>query len=146
MISVRKLLGDKGREVWGVSPEDTVYKTLEMMDEKGVGALAVKLDGKLVGIVSERDYARKIILKGKSSKDTKVKDIMTRQVFHTFPDQSIEECLVLMNDKRIRHLPVLDDDNLIGMISIGDVVKQIIADQQYTIKQLENYISWEESY
>ena len=146
MISVRKLLGDKGAEVWGVSPEDTVYKTLEMMEEKGVGALAVKLDGKLVGIVSERDYARKIILKGKSSKETQVKDIMTRQVFHTFPDQSIEECLVLMNDKRIRHLPVIEDDNLIGMISIGDVVKQIIADQQYTIKQLENYISWEESY
>ena len=146
MISVRKLLGDKGTEVWGVSPEDTVFKTLEMMEEKGVGALAVKLDGKLVGIISERDYARKIVLKGKSSKDTKVKDIMTRQVFHTFPDQIVEECLVLMNDKRIRHLPVLEDDNLIGMISIGDVVKQIIADQQYTIKHLENYISWEESY
>jgi len=146
MITVKKLLEGKGTEVWHVSPEDTVYDTIEMMDKKAVGALAVILDDDLVGIISERDYARKVILKGRASKDTKVKEIMTRHIYHTNPDQEIAECLVMMNNRRVRHLPVLENGKMIGMISIGDVVKEIISDQQYTIKQLENYISWEESY
>jgi len=146
MITVKKLLEGKGVEVWHVNPEDTVYATIELMDEKGVGALAVLLDDDLVGIISERDYARKVILKGRASKETKVKEIMTRHIYHTNPDQDIGECLVMMNNRRVRHLPVLENGKMIGMISIGDVVKEIISDQQYTIKQLENYISWEESY
>lgn len=146
MITVRKLLENKGKEVWHVGPEDTVYATVEMMDEKGVGALVVMLNDDLVGIISERDYARKVILKGRASKDTLVKEIMTRHIYHTNPDQEAAECMVMMNNRRVRHLPVLEDGKIIGMISIGDVVKAIIDDQQYTIKQLENYISWEESY
>ena len=116
------------------------------MDKKQVGALTVLHEGSLVGVISERDYARKIILKGRSSKGTLVQDIMTRHVYHAVPEQNIEECLVMMNSHRFRHLPVIDEDKLIGLISIGDVVKEIIEDQKYTIKQLENYISWEESY
>jgi len=146
MIKVDKLLEKKGSQIWHIGPEDTVFEALKVMGDKGVGALCVTLDEELVGIISERDYARKVILKGRISRETKVKDIMTRHVFHTHPEQSIEECLVLMNEKRIRHLPVVDDTKMVGMISTGDVVKEIISDQKYTIKQLENYISWEESY
>jgi len=146
MIKVSKLLENKGPDIWSIGPDETVYACLAVMEDKGIGALPVLLDGELIGIISERDYARKIILKNRASKDTKVKEIMTRQVYHTFPDQNVEECLVLMNDKRIRHLPVLVDEKMTGMISIGDVVKEIIDDQKYTIHQLENYISWEESY
>lgn len=146
MIKVGKLLEKKGSEIWFVVPEDSVYHALQVMSDKGAGALCVLLDDELVGIISERDYARKVILKGRVSKETKVKDIMTRHVFHTNLEQSIEECLVLMNQKRIRHLPVVEDAKLVGMISTGDVVKEIISDQKYTIKQLENYISWEENY
>ena len=146
MITVKKLLENKGKEVWHVNPDDTVYSCIEQMDKKGVGALAVILNDELVGIISERDYARKVILKGRTSKDTMVKDIMTRHIYHTNPDQEVAECMVMMNNRRVRHLPVLDDGKIIGMISIGDVVNAIIDDQQYTIKQLENYISWEESY
>lgn len=146
MISVDQLLSKKGHEVWNVSPEDTVYDAIEQMNEKGVGALAVMMKDKLIGIISERDYAGKVILKGRSSKECKVKEIMTSHVFHTVPSQTIDECLVIMNEKRIRHLPVLNGEKLAGMLSIGDVVKEIIADQKYTIKQLENYISWEENY
>lgn len=146
MTKVKKLLEAKGKDVWSVSSEDTVFEALKVMADKGVGALAVTRYDVLVGIVSERDYARKVILKDRSSKQTQVKEIMTRHVYHTDPDQGIEECLVIMNDKRIRHLPVLDNDQLIGMISVGDVVKFIIEEQKYTIKQLENYIMWEETY
>ena len=146
MITAGKLLEKKGSEIWHVEPEDSVYHALQVMGDKGVGALCVMLDDELVGMLSERDYARKVILKGRVSKETKVKDIMTRHVFHTNSEQSVDECLVLMNQKRIRHLPVVDDSKMIGMISTGDVVKEIIEDQKYTIKQLENYISWEENY
>jgi len=146
MIKVDKLLEKKGSQIWHIGPEETVFEALQIMGDKGVGALCVMLNGELVGIISERDYARKVILKGRISRETKVKDIMTRHVFHTHPEQNIEECLVLMNEKRIRHLPVIDDSKMVGMISTGDVVKEIISDQKYTIKQLENYISWEESY
>lgn len=146
MITVKQLLEKKGHEVWSISKDATVYECVELMDKKQIGALTVMHNGSLVGVISERDYARKVILKGRSSKETNVKDIMTRHVYHTFPDQSIDECLVMMNKHRFRHLPVIENDELIGMISIGDVVREIIEDQKYTIKQLENYISWEESY
>ena len=146
MMKVGQIIENKGHEVWTVSPEQSVFDAIQLMDEKSVGALAVVSEGRLVGIVSERDYARKVILKNRTSRDTKVKEIMTRHIFHTQPNQTVDQCLVIMNDKRVRHLPVLNDGKLVGMISIGDVVKQIIADQQYTIQQLENYISWEESY
>jgi len=146
MITVEKLLEHKGRQVWTVTPENTVFESIEIMDEKGVGALAVVIKGALVGIVSERDYARKVMLKGLSVKDTLIKDIMTTHVYHTVMSQPIDECLVMMNERRIRHIPVVEDEKLVGMVSVGDVVKEIINEQQYTIKQLENYISWEESY
>ncbi|VAW98473.1 CBS domain protein [hydrothermal vent metagenome] len=146
MISVGKLLEDKGGEIWHVSPEDTVFDAIKYMDNKHVGALAVVHEDKLVGILSERDYARKVILKDRASKETLVKEIMTSQVIHTILEQPVNECLVIINEKRIRHLPVLDNGKLVGMISVGDVVKEIIKEQQYTIQQLENHLSWAESY
>jgi CBS domain-containing protein len=123
-----------------------VYSAIKTMDEKHVGALAVVKDTELIGIISERDYARQVILKDRTSKNTQVKEIMTRQVYYTHPDQTIDECLVMINKHRIRHLPVLKNDKLIGMISVGDVVKEIIKEQQYTIEQLEYHLSWSESY
>ena len=146
MITVGELLEGKGHNVWSVGPEDTVYDTIKMMDEKHVGALAVVKDNELIGIISERDYARQVILKDRTSKQTKVKEIMTRHVYYTHPSQTIDECLVIINERRIRHLPVLDNDKLVGMMSVGDVVKEIIKEQQYTIEQLENHLSWAESY
>jgi len=146
MITVGKLLESKGHETWTVGPEDTVYDTIKLMDEKRVGALAVIKNNELIGIISERDYARQVILKNRTSKETKVKEIMTSHVYYTYPDQTIDECLVIINERRIRHLPVLDKNTLVGMISVGDVVKEIIKEQQYTIEQLENHLSWAESY
>ncbi len=146
MITVKQLLEKKGHDVWSITSDSTVFECIKQMDEKHVGALTVVNKNSLVGVISERDYARKVILKGLSSKETKVKDIMTKHVYHTVPDQTIDECLVMMNKHRVRHLPAVDNGTLIGMISIGDVVKEIIEDQQYTIKQLENYIQWEEAY
>lgn len=146
MINVGDLLENKGHDVWSVSPEDTVYDTIKLMDEKRVGALAVVENDKLVGIISERDYARQVILKDRTSRETKVKEIMTRHIYFTQPGQPIDECLVIINEHRIRHLPVLDHDHLIGMISVGDIVKEIIKDQKYTIEQLENNVAWAESY
>ncbi len=141
MTTVWQILQVKGRNVWSVSPDTLVYDALKLMAEKNVGALLV-LDGdKLAGIFSERDYARKVILHGKSSKEIPVKDIMSSDVVTVRPQHSIEECMALMTNKRIRHLPVLEDERVIGMISIGDVVKAIISEQEYTIKQLENYIT-----
>jgi len=146
MITVGKLLEGKGHNVWSVGPEDTVYDTIKMMDEKHVGALAVIQGEELIGIISERDYARQVILKDRTSKQTKVKEIMTRHVYYTHLAQTIDECLVIINERRIRHLPVLDNDKLVGMVSVGDVVKEIIKEQKYTIEQLENHLSWAESY
>jgi len=146
MSNVEKLLDGKGTEIWQVSPDDTVIEAIRLMEDKSIGALAVLLNEELVGIVSERDYARKVVLKGRSSSDTKVKDIMSRQVFYVTQENTVDHCMVLMTEKRIRHLPVMKNDKMIGMISLGDVVKSIINDQEYKIKQLENYISWEESY
>lgn len=146
MSVIEKLIEVKGNELWTISPEDFVFDAIKEMNEHSIGALPVVLDGKLVGIISERDYARKVILKDRSSKETQVKEIMTTRVFHTFPKQKIEECMVVMSEHHIRHLPVIDNEKLIGMISIGDVVKDIISEQQFKIEQLEHTISWSESY
>jgi len=146
MITVEQLIEKKGSQVWSISTEASVFDSIRLMDEKGVGALAVVIEDSLVGIISERDYARKVIIKDRSSKETKVKDIMTREVYHAVPNQNIDECLVSMHNHKIRHLPVLAGNKLVGMLSVGDLVKEIIQDQQYTIKQLENSMTWEESF
>ena len=141
MITVRRLLEKKGSDIWSIPPHATVFEALGLMAEKNVGAVLVIEDEVLVGIISERDYARKIILKGKTSMDTRVWEIMTSSVVYVNPDQSIEECMALITEKRIRHLPVLEDDQLIGVISIGDVVKELISEQEFVIEQLGSYIS-----
>lgn len=141
MHSVRGVLQSKGSQVWSTYPDATVYDALKMMSEKEIGALVVLDDGHLVGIFSERDYARKVILLGKTARDTLVRDIMTPKVYSVRPDQTIEECMHLMTDRHIRHLPVVEDDEVVGVISIGDVVKTIISEQKFVIEQLENYIS-----
>jgi len=141
MNFVSQLLDAKGHNVWSVTPETSVYDALVLMAEKNCGALIVLEEGKLVGIFSERDYARKIILKGKASRDTAVSEIMSTQIVFVRLEHSIDECMALMTAKRIRHLPVLTGDKVVGMISIGDVVKVIISEQEFTIKQLENYIT-----
>ena len=146
MITIGKLLESKGSDVWVITPDKSVYDAIELMDSKNAGALAVVLDENLVGIISERDYARKIVLKNRTSKDTKVKDIMTTHVFYISPEKTVDECLVTMNERRVRHMPVGQDRRLVGMISVGDVVKEIIKEQQYTIQHLENNIGWEEVY
>ena len=140
MITVRQLMRAKGPDVWRIAPDACVYDALRLMADKGVGALVVLEGEKLVGIISERDYARKVILKDKSSMDTPVREIMTHEVISLNPEQSIQECMALMTDKRIRHLPVLEDDRLVGIVSIGDVVKAIISQQEFMIEQLERYI------
>ena len=141
MKTVQDLLDDKGYAMFALAPKDTVYEAIELMAERGVGALLV-LDGrKLVGILSERDYARKVILQGRRSQDTPVSDIMTTKVICVSRDRTIEECMALMTDKRIRHLPVVEDDEVIGIISIGDVVRAVIREKQFMIEQLERYIT-----
>ena len=141
MITVRRLLEKKGSDIWSIPPHATVFEALGLMAEKNVGAVLVIEDEVLVGIISERDYARKIILKGKTSMDTLVWEIMTPTVVYVNPDQTIEECMTLMTEKRIRHLPVLEAEQLIGVISIGDVVKELISEQEFVIEQLVGYIS-----
>jgi len=137
---VRQLLEEKGGVVWTIRPDQTVFEALQMMAEKGIGALVVMSDRNVVGILSERDYARKVALKGVSSKETPVRDIMSTKVVYVRPDQEVEECLALMTDKHCRHLPVFDNDQLVGIVSIGDAVKAIIAAKEFMIGQLENYI------
>ena len=146
MSNVERLLENKGREVWSIRPDESVFNAIKLMDEKCIGALAVIQHDILVGIISERDYARKVILKGRSSKDTHVEEIMTRQILYTFPEQNIEQCMKVMTENNIRHLPVIDNSQIVGMISLGDIVKEIIADQQFRIQRLEHYLTWEESY
>jgi CBS domain-containing protein len=141
MTTVDKLLSIKTKEIWSLAPNDSVFQALEMMADKNVGGLLVVKDGKLVGIFTERDYARKLILRGKFSKHTEVGDLMTKNVLYVEPNNTIDECMKLMTDKRIRHLPVMDEGTLIGIVTIGDLVKQIISEQETTIHQLENYIS-----
>ena len=143
MITVRDILRTKGNQIWSVSPDVTVFSALELMAEKNIGALVVTDGENLAGIFSERDYARKVILKGKASKETSVREIMTSEVTTVRPSQSVDECMALMTDKRIRHLPVFEGDKLVGLISIGDVVKAIISEREFTIKQLESYITGE---
>jgi CBS domain-containing protein len=140
MTSVAHLLHAKGHAVWSIPPDASVYEAIKLMADKGVGALLVMEGQKLVGIVSERDYARKVILQGKSSRDTPVRDIMTDKVFYVRPEQTVEECMALMTAQRIRHLPVLDDDRVIGVVSIGDLVRAVISEQEVRIQQLEQYI------
>lgn len=141
MITLRQLLQGKGSGIWSVTSTSTVFDALKSMAEKNVGALLVIDEAKLVGILSERDYARKVALKGKSSKETLVKEIMTEKVVYIRPEESIEECMALMTEKHFRHLPVIDKGELIGVISIGDVVRAVISEQKFIIAQLENYIS-----
>jgi len=143
MKSIRHCLNTKGNQIWSINPDASVFDALRLMAEKDIGALLVLEDGELVGIFSERDYARKIILQGKSSRNTVVREIMTRRVLCVDVAQSIEDCMFLMTEKKVRHLPVLENNRLIGVISIGDVVKEIIAEQEFVIEQLENYITGE---
>jgi CBS domain-containing protein len=141
MITVRDVLEAKGREVWAVSPRNSVFEALEMMAQRRAGALMVVEGGSLVGVISERDYARKVVLAGKNSRETVVGDIMTSKVYYVSPDHRIEECMALMTDKSVRHLPVLDDGRLAGVVSIGDVVKAVISQQEFIIEQLEHFIT-----
>lgn len=141
MKTVREILNDKGVQVWSITPDRTVFDALKLMGEKEIGALTVVEDGQLVGVISERDYARKVILKGKTSRETQVQEIMSTHVISTALDRTVQECMTVMTDKRIRHLPVLEEDRLIGIISIGDLVKALIAEQQFMIEQLESYIT-----
>ena len=141
MTTVKQILDTKGYAVWSIHPQASVFTAIQQMAEKEVGALVVLEGEALVGIISERDYARKVILQGRSSYETAVRDIMTPRVICARLDQSIEECMTIVTERRIRHLPILDSGQLVGIISIGDLVKTIIAEQQFTIEQLEHYIS-----
>jgi CBS domain-containing protein len=141
MTLLSQLLQAKGQEVYSVSPETTVYAALELMAEKNIGAVLVLDEGRVAGIFSERDYARRVVLQGKSSRDTAVADVMTAEVVCARPNLSVEKCLALMTDKRFRHVPVLDEaEQLIGLVSIGDVVKVMLNQQQIIINHLEDYI------
>jgi CBS domain-containing protein len=141
MQTVGQLLQNKIKEVWTISPETMVFRALQLMSEKDVGALPVINDsGQLIGIVSERDYARKVILEGKSSKETAIKDVMTPDLYVVNFKNSLSECMALMSEKRVRHLPVLENSKLVGIISIGDVLKAIINEQGILIEHLNNYI------
>ena len=140
MNNVTDILKIKGKEVLTITPEITVFNALKILAEKNIGALVVTEKEKVLGIFSERDYARKIILKGKSSIDTTVSELMTKDVLYVTPADSIDECMALMSENHIRHLPVIKDEELVGIISIGDVVKHIIKHQKFQIRELEKYI------
>ena len=141
MKTVRDILNAKGRDVWFVGPENTVFEALRRMSEKEIGALVVMDGARVAGIISERDYARKVVLLGRTSPNTLVREIMTSHVAYTHLDQSVEECMAIMTDKRFRHLPVIQDNHLVGIVSLGDLVKAIISEQQFIIAQLERYIT-----
>lgn len=140
MTTVKQLLDAKGHEVVSLSPDGSVYDAIKLMAEKNIGAVVIVEDGLPVGIFTERDYARNVILKGKASPTTRVGDIMTTEVICAEPEGTIEQCMAVMSDKRVRHLPVLDKGLLVGIVSIGDLVKAVIADQQFVIDQLVHYI------
>ncbi len=140
MRTVQQLLDEKGHDIQSIHPDDSVFDAIQKLASANIGSLIVVENDRPVGIFTERDYARSVILKGKSSPTTKVRDIMTTRVVYARPEQTVEQCMAVMTDKHIRHLPVLRDEKLIGMISIGDLVKSIIADQKYTIEQLEQFL------
>ncbi|MFQ5877298.1 MAG: CBS domain-containing protein [Acidobacteriota bacterium] len=141
MKIVRQILDRKGWDVWSIDAGAPVYDAIRMMAEKEIGALVVTDGGRLAGIISERDYARKVILKGKSSRETATREIMTRRVVTVGPDRTVQDCMALMTGRRIRHLPVTEGDRVVGMLSIRDLLRATIADQQFTIEQLERYIT-----
>lgn len=145
MTTVKQLLEAKGYDIWSIPPDASVYDALTLMARKNIGAVLVIDAGRLLGIMSERDYARKVVLMGRVSKDTSVRDIMTEKVVCVRTEQTVEECMALMTSKRIRHLPVLENDQLVGVISIGDVVKSLISEKEFIIEQLENYITGKRS-
>jgi len=139
--TVRDVLKRKGQDVWSITPDTTVYRAIEIMADKHIGALLVIVEDKLVGIVSERDYARKVVLRGRSSKATRVAEIMTSPVISVQPQHAVDECMRIVTDNRIRHLPVIEDGKVIGIVSIGDLVNWIISAQHQTIQQLQDYIT-----
>ena len=140
MKTANEILEKKGREIWSVGPHESVYDALKLMADKRIGAVLVMDGDKPVGILTERDYARKVALEGRTSREAKVSDLMTRRVLCAAPDRTVEECLALMTDKRARHIPILDHKRVVGMISIGDAVKAIIAEQQFEIERLQQYL------
>jgi len=140
MKTINLLLKEKGHSVWIISPDASVFDAIKLMADKEVGALPVVKAEHMIGIISERDYARKVILQGRSSKETKVREIMTHHVVYITPEQTVEECMALMTEKHIRHLPVMSDRKLVGIVSIGDLVRSIISDQKVLIRKLENHI------
>jgi CBS domain-containing protein len=139
--TIASILRNKGREIWSIDPDQTVYDAIAMMADKGIGALLIISEGKLVGVFSERDYARKIILQGRSSKSTRVREIMTGDPVTVTADHTVDECMRIITHHRVRHLPVMDGDKLLGVISIGDLVNAIIASQAQTIDHLHTYIT-----
>jgi CBS domain-containing protein len=140
MTTIEQVLENKGHEVWTIDPDDSVFQALEAMASKNVGALVAVENGMLVGIFTERNYARNVFLKGRSSPTTQVRDVMRTDVIYVRPDQTVNQCMAIMTEKRVRHLPVLHEGKLIGIVSIGDLVKSIINQQKFTIEQLVNYI------
>ena len=141
MRSVQDILNTKGSDVWSVKPDDIIYDAIKLMADKGIGALLVMEEDKLVGIVTERDYARKVVLEGKSSREASIREVMTTKVLCVTPERTIDECMALMTDKRIRHLPVVEHKQVVGFLSIGDLVKAVISEQKILIDQLQHYIS-----
>jgi CBS domain-containing protein len=139
--TISEILSHKGTTAWSISPDATVFEAVLMMTDKNIGALLVTENNKLVGIISERDYTRKVVVKGKASKSTAVKEILSSHVIHVSPSHTVEECMRLMTDHHFRHLPVLDGDKIVGIISIGDLVNWIISAQHTTISQLQTYIT-----
>ncbi len=139
--TINNLIHARDGEVWSVSPDDTVYNAVKILVEKNIGALLVVQQGKPIGVVSERDCARKVLLSDKSAQETQVSEIMSSRVIYAKPSHTIDECMALMTEKRVRHLPIMEDDKVLCMISLGDLVKSVISEQQHIIEQLEHYIS-----